>query len=244
MFLPIGDSPNPKPYTPFITWGLIAANIAVYLVVTMPNAGEAMALHADSAGEFLRFLAVRGQRAMPSAYDLIVFDYGFRWAAFEVPDLLTSIFLHGGFGHLAGNMLFLWIYGDNIEHRLGRLNFLAAYLVGGICASLIYGSIAADPAIPLVGASGAISAVLGIYWILFPTNRIKFFALLFPFYIGTFEVSARWVLLFYLVVENLIPQLLGQASGVAYGAHLGGFALGVLIAFVVRRGSASRLRRL
>ena len=117
--------------------------------------------------------------------------------------------------HLFGNMLFLFIYADNIEHHFGHLKSLWIYVLGGAASCVIYGLWAADPTVPLIGASGAISAVLGLYWILFPDHRIKFFVAFFPFYVGRLQLSARWVL-FYLVAENLLPALvLGAASPTA-----------------------------
>ena len=235
MFLPYADEPNPYRYTPWVTYGLLAVNVAVYLLVTIPASD--LPINWANAQDYRDFMVSHNAWPRGNAYDLMVFEYGFRMAAFQVSDLLTSMFLHGGFMHLAGNMLFLWIYGDNIEHRLGRFRFLVAYLVGGMASCVIYGLMASDPTIPLVGASGAISTVLGGYWVLFPDNRIKCFVVFAPFYVGRLEIKARWVLLFYVLVENLLPQLQGTEDGVAYGAHLGGFVAGVLVAFLAPKVS-------
>lgn len=242
MFLPYADEPNPKGFKPWVTLALIAVNVAVYILITMPSSGQALVWAGDGTDEYLQFSLLHGLPSAQSAYDLIVFEHGFRMSSFQFDDMTTSIFLHGGLMHLFGNMLFLWIYGDNVEHRLGRMRFFGVYIIGGFVSCLVYGLLADDPSIPLVGASGAISTVLGAYWIWFPDNRIKFFGFFFPFFVGRFQISARWVLLFYVVVENLLPQLMGGASATAYGAHLGGFAFGVLVAFVFKPHEQTMIR--
>jgi hypothetical protein len=142
------------------------------------------------------------------------------------------MFLHANFMHLAGNMLFLWIYGDNCEHRLGRLLYLAIYLLTGAAATLSFALFASGSLTPLVGASGAISGVLGLYFLLFPRNQVKVFILLFPIFFNVILLPARWVLGFYVVIDNLLPFLGGIGSGVAYGAHLGGFFAGLAAAWI------------
>jgi hypothetical protein len=138
----------------------------------------------------------------------------------------------------------LWIYGDNVEFYLGRVRYLLTYLVTGILATLTFAAFAPGSLTPLVGASGAISGVLGLYFLFFPRNRIKVFIFLFPFIMYVFLVPARIVLGFYLVIDNLFPALLGAQSNVAHGAHIGGFIGGLALAWIVeRRGGASRSRR-
>jgi membrane associated rhomboid family serine protease len=239
MLLPIGDTPNPKNYTPWVSWLLIAVNVAIFILVTFPLSGQGVDPRDPLVAEYLQAIRpvlpanvspiqiVRGL----SEYDLFVFAHGYKPGAAEWMDLLFSMFLHGGFAHLLGNMLFLWIYGDNVEHRLGRLRYLAAYLGTGVAASLFFALFAADSLIPMVGASGAISGVLGLYFLLFPRNKVKLFIFLFPFLMETFILPARWVLGIYLVVDNLLPFFIGSQSGVAHGAHIGGFVAGLGIAF-------------
>jgi len=139
--------------------------------------------------------------------------------------------------HLIGNMLFLWIYGDNVEHRLGRGGYLLAYLSTGVAATLFFTLFVPGSNAPLIGASGAISGVLGCYFLWFPRNQIKVFIFLFPFLMNTFLVPARFVLGFFLLVDNLVPFLVtkGGGSGVAHGAHIGGFIGGLVLAWVVDR---------
>ena len=147
--------------------------------------------------------------------------------------------------HLAGNMLFLWIYGDNVEHRLGSVGYLVAYLGTGIAATLTYAMFAAGGDVPMVGASGAISGVLGFYFLWFPRNKVRLLVVLFPFYFDVWRVNARIVLGFYLLIENLLPFWLTSGEGgggVAYGAHIGGFVAGVGAAWVLARWSLGRTR--
>ena len=173
-------------------------------------------------------------------YDLFVFRWGFRPAAPQVLDLFTAMFLHGGLLHLGGNMLFLWIYGDNVEHRLGRVRFLAAYLGTGVAATLFHTVFAGQSLLPLLGASGAISGVLGFYFIWFPRNRVRVFVMLFPFFMRVIHAPARWVLGFYVIVDNVLPFVASagtQGGGVAYGAHLGGFLGGLAVGWGIKRRS-------
>ena len=142
--------------------------------------------------------------------------------------LLTSMFLHGGLLHLGGNMLFLWIFGNNIEDRWGRLRYVAFYLVAGLAASAAH--IAAQPrsTIPIVGASGAIAGVMGAYLVLFP--HAKVLTAITVFFIIFREISAVWLLAFWLLSQFF----LSPGSGVAWVAHVGGFVFGACVALVVR----------
>ena len=240
MFLPIGDTPNQPGYSPWMTWLLIAANVAVYLLITVPLSTQGVDLNDPQVREFIRLMAptlpegmsVRQFISQISAYDIFTFMHGYKPGAPSVADLFTAMFLHGGLLHLFGNMLFLWIYGDNIEYRLGRAGYLAAYLFTGVIATLVFAFFAGDSLTPMVGASGAISGVLGMYFILYPKNRIKVFVLLFPFFMNTILVPARLVLAFFIIIDNLLPWLVGASSGVAHGAHIGGFFAGLAIAWV------------
>jgi membrane associated rhomboid family serine protease len=148
------------------------------------------------------------------------------------------MFLHGGFMHLFGNMLFLWIYGDNVEQRLGRLRYLLYYLLTGVAATLFYSLFAPGSKIPLVGASGAISGVLGFYFLWFPHNRVRLWIFLFPLFANIVLVPARIVLGIYLILDNVVPYVVSrgvEGGGVAYGAHIGGFLAGLVVAFVANR---------
>lgn len=234
MFLPIGDTPNSQSPA-VVTWLLIAANVAVFAFVTLPFLQLPPDLRDPLWLDYLRALGAHNPQEAhlalehASAYDLVVFRYGFRPSDPELLSLFSAMFLHGGWLHLFGNMLFLWIFGDNVEHRLGHFTFLCAYLGTGIAATLFFMLFVPGSPIPLVGASGAISGVLGFYYCWFKYNRIKTFVFLFPFILGTYLIPARLVLGFYLLVDNLLPFLVNGAggSGVAHGAHIGGFLAGL-----------------
>jgi membrane associated rhomboid family serine protease len=237
MLLPIGDSPNPR-RTPYINYLLLVSNIGIFLFISVPLTLSRPDLSDPLLLDYLQALGARG--AIPaaailehvSAYDLFVFQYGFRPAEFSIQTLFTSMFLHGSWLHLAGNMLFLWIFGDNVEARLGRIGYLLTYLGTGVAATLFFTLFVLDSPVPLIGASGAISGVLGCYFVWFPRNQVKTFIFLFPFIMTTLLVPARLVLGFYLLVDNILPFLLtpGAAGGVAHGAHIGGFVGGLMVA--------------
>ncbi len=249
VFLPIGDSPNPRGFRPWTTWALIAANVLVYLLLTLPRAWTRADVADPAFADLVRRITEQAPPGVDpsrivaslSAWDLFVEQHGFRPGDPNAADLFASLFLHSGLLHLAGNMLFLGIYGDNVEHRLGRVPFLLTYLASGVAATLAFASIAADPFTPLVGASGAISGALGCYAVLFPRNKVKVLVALFPFLVDVWFVPAPIVLGLYVLVDNLMPLLAGGGGGVAYGAHLGGFLAGLLVALVVRQVTGSRV---
>ncbi|MCK4536446.1 MAG: rhomboid family intramembrane serine protease, partial [Desulfuromonadales bacterium] len=172
-----------------------------------------------------------------SAYDLVVFQYGYRPAESSLPTMFSAMFLHANWMHLAGNMLFLWIFGDNVEHRLGRVGYLLAYLGAGLVATFFFGMFVPESQVPMIGASGAISGVLGLYFLWFPRNQVKVFIFLFPLIMTTVLISARIVLGCYLLIDNLLPFLMtsGEGGGVAHGAHIGGFLAGVGLAYAIDR---------
>ncbi len=238
MFLPISDTPNP-PGRPYVTWVLIAVNIGIYLLVTLPAVAGKIDLTDPLLHKYLQVLGVYGKVSARnvyehvSVYDLLVFQYGFRPAEFSSVSLFTSLFLHGGFMHLAGNMLFLYIFGDNVEFRLGRCRYLLTYLGCGLVATLFFSLFAPNSQVPLIGASGAISGVLGCYFLWFPRNRVRCFLFFFPFLMTSVYLSARLVLGIYLLLDNLLPFLLTSStgSGVAHGAHIGGFMGGLGVAW-------------
>ncbi len=242
MFLPISDAPNPKG-TPWVTWALIAVNVTIFVVVNLPLGSQPADAGDPAFEKYLEFLAqfvssrselVRAAQQL-SAYDLFVFKHGYRPSQPSAADLLVSMFLHGGFLHLFGNMLFLWIYGDNVERRLGPGLFLAAYLATGAAATLFHALVFASSDVPLVGASGAISGVLGFYFVWFPKNVVRVAIFLPPFFLDVIPISARVVLGIYLVFDNLLPFVLGGAGGVAHGAHIGGFVAGAAAAWLISR---------
>lgn len=245
MFFPIGDSPNPRNFTPWINWGLIAANVIVYVLITIPLSRQGVDMNNPLLHEYLRVIAnslppdvtINDVLSKISAYDLYTFSHGYKPGAPKTGDLFFSLFLHGGLLHLAGNMLFLWIYGNNVEFHFGKIAYLATYLLTGAIATLSFALFAGSSMIPLVGASGAISGVLGIYFLLFPRNKIKVFIALIPFYVDVLFMPSRLVLGVFILIDNILPVLIDHQSSVAYGAHIGGFIGGLIIAFVGERFS-------
>lgn len=151
--------------------------------------------------------------------------------------IFTSMFLHGGWMHLLGNMLYLWIFGNNVEDAMGHVRFLLFYLACGVAA--VFAQALPDPSstIPMVGASGAISGVLGAYLLLYPHARVLVVIPL-GFYMHTMRLSASWVLGFWFVLQ-LVSNAFSESGqgGVAFGAHIGGFVAGAaLVPFFRRRG--------
>jgi membrane associated rhomboid family serine protease len=251
VFVPVGDSPNPLG-TPWVNYGLIATNIAVY-VLLLPLSREPADPSNPALHEYVQAIARERHLSPPeedaltrqvSRYDLVVFDYGVRPAHLSLVDLFTAMFLHGGFLHLAGNMLFLWIYGDNVEFRLGRFGYVLAYLATGVAAGLGDVALRSGSAIPSIGASGAISGVLGLYFIWFPRNAIRVWVFLMPLFAQAIELPARIVLGVYLLLDNILPLIMTAADGgVSYGAHIGGFAAGCAAAVALDRLSLARPER-
>lgn len=205
---PIRDH-NPSGRTPYVTWALLTVNIAVFLL-TWP--------FLETEYEAYRFFRAWG--VVPEAV-----TQGADWHT-----LVTSMFLHGGWMHLAGNMLFLFIFGDNMEDVLGHLRFLGFYLLSGLAAAVL--QIAADPAspIPMVGASGAIAGVLGGYLLLFPRARVDVLIILIIFF-RILPVPA-WIMLGLWFGLQIVGGLNtpSDAGGVAYWAHAGGFVAGLVLA--------------
>jgi len=146
-------------------------------------------------------------------------------------NIFESMFLHGGFMHILGNMWFLWIFGDNVEDRLGHVNFLLFYLAGGVVAFLIQGAVTPHLRAPVIGASGAISAVIGAYLVFFPRARIT--TLIFIFLFFTFIQIPAWLFIiiwFFMQYFNGVLALAGGFSHIAWFAHIGGFSFGFLFA--------------
>ena len=230
---PLSDSPN-STRTPFVTYLLIAVNVLVFLAFTLPMSGQQASPGDPRVTAYVSALreslppgvSLREVIGSISIYDLFVFEHGYKPGAPSLSDLLAAMFLHGGFMHLFGNMLFLWIYGDNVEHRLGPVKYLFWYLMTGVAATLFFSMLAPGSLVPMVGASGAISGVLGFYFWWFPRNVVRVLVLLFPIFVRVVEIPARIVLGIYLFIDNVLPMLIaggGGGGGVAHGAHIGGF---------------------
>jgi membrane associated rhomboid family serine protease len=215
--IPLKDD-NPTRTFPIINYALIAANVAVFLyqITLPPNAYKA----------FLMANAMIPMR-IPQ---FLAGSVGFKMAFYP---MLTSMFLHGGLMHLLGNMLFLYIFGDNVEDYVGHLPYLLFYLVCGIGSGLIHSLFNLHSSLPALGASGAISGVMGAYAVLFPRARVLmlFFVFLVP--VPAYFVLGYWFLLQFL--SGIGEFGAAAAGGVAWWAHIGGFLMGLVIALVARR---------
>ena len=202
----------PSRTKPGVTISLIAANVLIYL--------------------FQVGLSDRVQEAFLYTFAVVP-------AYFSIGSVFTSMFVHGGLAHLAGNMLFLWIFGDNVEDRMGHLRYLFFYLGCGFIAAIAQVALYPDSLVPMVGASGAIAGVMGAYLVLYPHSRVL---MLFPFPVFLFELPAIAFLGFWFVVQflNGIGQLpvfqQDQISGgVAFWAHVMGFVSGLVLVLILRR---------
>jgi membrane associated rhomboid family serine protease len=223
MFLPLKDE-NPTRTKPYVTFILIVINCLVYFYsITKPGQGFQIFIYQFG---LIPLELTRASELTPQ---------------FSSPIYLspfTSMFLHGGFMHLAGNMLYLWIFGNNIEEHLGRIKFVIFYLLSGLAASLLF--VVFDPSsdIPLVGASGAIAGILGAYLVLYPNARVLTLIFLF-YFIRIVKVPAKFVLIFWFFYQLLMSFGAiggGSGGGVAWLAHVGGFAFGwVIIRITARR---------
>ena len=226
MLFPLRDS-NPTERFPFVTVGLIAANAIVFVYELMlgPGLNSFVAGYGMIPYEITQFADLTGGVAAGP----IVHAPG---PPVIQLTLLTSMFIHGGFLHLIGNMLYLWIFGNNIEDLLGPIKFLVFYLVCGLVAAL--GHILTDPGsvVPTVGASGAVSGVLGAYLVAHPRARVLTLVFL-GFFIRVIHVPAGVLLVFWFVLQifsGVASLSTGvQESGVAWFAHIGGFIAGVIL---------------
>ena len=224
--IPLRDA-NPTRRTPVVTLALLVACFIGW-------GYELSLLAGDGSGALDAFI---------STWGVVPADLTAAWAAgqpldAETATLITSQFLHGGWLHILGNMLFLWIFGNNIEDRLGRFPFLVFYLTAGAVAGLAQVAIDPGSAVPTVGASGAIAGALGAYLVLFPRARITSLVFLGFFY-QLIDVPAVVVLGFWIVlqvIDGLASLGLTAASGgVAVFAHIGGFAFGAVVAVLIAR---------
>ncbi|HQZ38936.1 MAG TPA: rhomboid family intramembrane serine protease [Vicinamibacterales bacterium] len=186
------------------------------------------------------------QTTLPQpALEAFIYARGLVPADFSVVAMVTSMFVHGGFGHVAGNLLYLWIFGDNVEDRLGHGRFVLFYLATGVIAALAQTAMDPDSTIPMVGASGAIAGVMGGYFVLYPQSRVL---TLFPFPLMLFEVPAVFFLGLWFLVQflNGLGSSMAAAGrdlpgGVAFWAHVMGFVAGVLLVRLMRRPERQRV---
>ena len=208
----------PSRTTPGVTVTLIAINVLVYLF---------------------------GLLLSDRAHDAFIVGFGLVPAYFSVVNVFTSMFIHGGLAHVGGNMLFLWIFGDNVEDRLGHGRFLAFYLICGVAAALAQTLLQPDSIVPMVGASGAIAGVMGAYLVLYPQSRVL---MLFPFPVFLFELPAVVFLVIWFLVQflNGISQLPlfeqnAISGGVAFWAHVMGFVAGLILVVFMKRPERTKV---
>jgi membrane associated rhomboid family serine protease len=212
---PVGDDNSQERTVPVVTYALIALNVLFFLVEL-------------------------------SGGDQFIKDWAFIPARFtahpetNVVTIFTSMFMHGGWLHLFGNMLFLWIFGDNVEDRFGHVKFLIFYLLAGIAATFAQCAVSPGSSVPNVGASGAIAGVLGAYIIMFPQSRVNVLLGRQIVAMPAFVVLGLWIVLQLVSGVGTIAPTDKSSGGVAYMAHVGGFASGLLMTFLFRRSSGSK----
>jgi membrane associated rhomboid family serine protease len=236
--IPLRDA-NPVRRTPVVTVAIIVACIAAFAyrlgLESTPDGGAALEAFFEHYGLVPAHLSAAIESGRGLGEQLVA--------------IVTSMFVHVDLQHIVGNMIFLWIFGNNIEDRLGRLGFIAFYLLAGIAAAATQFAIDPGSTVPMVGASGAISAILGAYVVLFPGARVLSLVFLVFFY-QLIEVPA-WAYLGFWFVLQLIDGLgslgvAGSQGGVAFFAHIGGFLVGVAVGLLLRaggRGAGERIRR-
>lgn len=202
--LPIGDDDSSRRTLPFVTWAIIALNVLVFVAVELPQ---------------------QNLEAFFSQWGTIPSQIG---TTHGMLTLLTSMFLHGGWLHLGSNMLFLWIFGDNVEDAFGHVLYLIFYLVCGIGASLaqVFMNMASN--VPGVGASGAIAGVLAAYIVMFGNRPVRVLMGRGIANVPAFMMIGLWI------VTQFMSVFSGQEDGVAYWAHIGGFIVGLILTFVLR----------
>ena len=219
---PIGDENEQGTGPAYITTAFIALNVLAFFVEINRPSDAALQAFITAWGVVPREYTAGVDLPPTIPYPI--------WST-----LLTSMFLHGGWGHLGGNMLFLWIFGDNLEHRIGHLRFTMFYLLCGIAAGLAHIVFNSDSSVPTVGASGAISGVLGGYLLLFPRNRVYVLT-----YGGVATVPALFMLGLWILMQfiNGVGEIARtpETGGVAYIAHIGGFVAGMVLAPLLAAG--------
>ncbi|MCK5033699.1 MAG: rhomboid family intramembrane serine protease [Calditrichia bacterium] len=219
--IPLKDE-NPKKNLPFINFIFIIANLAVFI-------------YQPSSEQYLReFFQTFG--LIPNKL-ITLLQYGMPQTLLIIQSLFSSLFVHAGFMHLAGNMLFLWVFGDNIEYTIGHVNYILFYLLCGVVATLVQVFIEPNSTIPIIGASGAVSGILGAYIIKFPKNKVTTLFIIIIF-IKIVKIRAIYLLGIWFIYQLLQGYFsLGQESmgGVAWFAHIGGFISGIILVNIFKK---------
>lgn len=223
--IPLKDRIPHKSF-PIMTLLLIAGNCAIFIQELLLSAPQ-------------RDLLVQSYALVPWKSTAIFLGHDVSVAQAFLP-FITSMFLHGGWMHLIGNMWFLWIFGGNVEDRLGHLRYLAFYLGAGLVGALTHVAFNTASLVPTLGASGAVAGVMGAYLVLFPGARILTLVPIFIF-LTTVELPAYVILLYWILIQFLsgtvsLAMSDASAGGVAWFAHIGGFLGGMVLLFILRKG--------
>jgi membrane associated rhomboid family serine protease len=225
MVLPLGDDDSQVHITPIVTVGLIVINVLVFLYQLMQG---------DIEGFFMTWSVIPVEYSQGT--DLAPTHPGPFWIT-----TLTSMFMHGGWMHLLGNMLFLWIFGDNVEQAMGSFRYLVFYLICGVAATAAHIMTGLSSQIPSLGASGAISGVLGAYIVLFPHQRVRVLVVRMVTEMPALVVIGLWILLQFVNGIGAMAQT-EETGGVAYAAHVGGFIAGIVLVWIFRRREVHPVR--
>lgn len=231
--LPIGDENIKGQGVAFVTISFIALNVLAFLLEINQPSDAAIQAFVNAWGVVPREYTLGTDLPPGIPYPI--------WST-----LFTSMFLHGGWGHLLGNMLFLWVFGDNVEHRVGHGRFFVFYLATGVAAALAHIFFNANSIIPTVGASGAISGVLGGYLIMFPRNRVYVLTWGGVAAVPAMFMLGLWILMQFINGFGSIATTGGEESGgIAFLAHIGGFIAGMILAplFGLGQGGEPRIRQ-
>jgi len=229
MLFPISDDDRHLVKPAYVTWVLLIANVLVFCYQSQ-NPAFTWGYSAVPA-EITSGRDIVEPTVLPGGDEEIPHMPG-PWPIHLT--LLTSMFMHAGIMHLGGNMLFLWIFGDNVEHRFGHGTFLLFYLASGFAASFAQIAISPASSIPTLGASGAIAGILGAYLVLFPHNRVHAIFIIRVVSVPAFLVIAIWAVTQFVSGFGSLGTT-GETGGVAYAAHIGGFVAGALVALFFRR---------
>lgn len=239
MIMPLYDDNSQRNRTPFVNYILIAINIFVF--VMFQNFGENERFVYTFSAVPAEIISGKDIQSSPTVLGKTrsgeeIIRPGLEPTPFTVYiTLITSMFMHGSIGHILGNMLFLWIFGDNVEDRLGHLRYLLFYIIAGILASLAHVAtcvlLKSDLLTPSLGASGAISGVMGAYLLFFPNNSVT--VLIFRFVTTVPAIVAVGLWFAMQLFSSFMELGAGEGGGVAYGAHIGGFIAGLPLAFFI-----------
>jgi membrane associated rhomboid family serine protease len=226
MFFPIGDDNSDIRITPYVNYLFLAANVVVFVLLQEMGSNEVFTnTYSLTPAEITTGTDLIGPQIVQAPLGELVEIMHFESAYNVNFHFLSSMFMHGSFGHLFGNMLFLWIFGDNLEDRIGHLKFILFYLLCGVGAGVAQIVTDSGSIVPMLGASGAISGVLGAYVALFPKRKVKAIVLGRIMIIPAIIVLGIWFGM--QVVFSLITP--AGVGGVAYAAHIGGFIVGLVL---------------